>query len=371
LHRTLPEQIVATPRVEILSPAAGARVGQEVAKVRARIELPPARQLVQAKVFANGVAGKGQQLVGQRDLPRGQELTYEWDVPLPQDERNLIQVVAGTDAPTAAFDDVIIQRTPPARPAELPKLHLLVAGINKYQDPDIQPLSFSVADAASVRQVLQTRGKGLYTLGESAFLSNQEVTPEKWRQTLQTLTEKLKHVARPDDVFLLFLAGHGVVDEKTQKYYFVGYDLTLADFQQGKFDRCLSWDDFHALADVPCRKLALLDTCHSGAIQPLRSRDLKAAVRGLQEQVVFTITASTGEQRSAEKAEWGHGAFTKCLLQVLDGQTEVAADGVVRLNEVVSWVKQAVPKLTEGFQTPTAAPDELLPFTTLPLTRVK
>jgi len=29
----------------------------------------------------------------------------------------------------------------------------------------------------------------------------------------------------------------------------------------------ISWNDFGLLADIPCRKLALLDTCHSGAIQ--------------------------------------------------------------------------------------------------------
>lgn len=371
LHEALPEQISATPRVEILVPAPGKVVGENVTKVRARIQLPPDRKLLQAKVFANGVVGQRQPLIGQRELPTGTELTYEWDVPLPQDERDLIQVVAGTDAPTAAFGDVIIQRTAAVRAASPPKLHLLAVGINKYRDSEIQPLSYSVADAEAVRRVLETRSKGLYTLGENLLLTNQDVTPDSWQRTLRGLAQKLKEVAQPDDLLVLFLAGHGFVDEKSQKYYFVGYDLKLADYQKGDVASCISWDDFAPLADVPCRKLALLDTCHSGAIQPLRSRDLKAAVRALQDDVVFTITASTGEQRSAEKSEWGHGAFTKCLLEALEGHAGGAQPDVVQLNAVVAWVKQSVPQLTEGLQTPTAAPEDIFPFTAIPLTRIK
>jgi len=172
-------------------------------------------------------------------------------------------------------------------------------------------------------------------------------------------------------VLLLFLAGHGVVDEETKKYYYPGYDFTEADYQKGNYKDCISWDDLHSLADVPCRKLAFLDTCHSGAIQPSRSSDLKAAVRQLQDDVIFTVTASTGDQLSAEHSSWGHGAFTKCLLEALGGQADIAHSGYVTLDDLVAYLKQSVPKITEGLQTPTAAPDDILPFTSIPLTNVK
>jgi uncharacterized caspase-like protein len=96
---------------------------------------------------------------------------------------------------------------------------------------------------------------------------------------------------------------------------------------------------------------------------------LKTAVRQLQEDVIFTVTASTGDQRSAEKTSWGHGAFTKCLLEALGGGADAAGSGYVTLDGLVTYLKQSVPKLTEGSQTPTAAPDDILPFTSLPLTK--
>ena len=36
--------------------------------------------------------------------------------------------------------------------------------------------------------------------------------------------------------------------------------------------------------------------------------------------MVFTLTASTGEQLAAESPDWGHGVFTRCLLDALEGK---------------------------------------------------
>ena len=212
---------------------------------------------------------------------------------------------------------------------------------------------------------LRSASQGIYTVETSIVLTNKDVTPQRWRQAVEQLKAKLKGVAQPDDLVVFFLAGHGVVDEDTRKYYFVGHDFTLADLQEKTYTACLGWDDFRMLADIPCRKLVMLDTCYSGAIQPPRSRDLKYAVRQLQDDVIFTVTAATGEQRSAEKAAWQHGAFTKCLLEALGGRAAEPHDPIITLDEVIKYVKQSVPKLTDGAQTPTAAPDEVLPYTSL------
>jgi hypothetical protein len=368
LDEALRGQIAATPKVEILSPEAGATVKETSMRVRARIEVPSDRKLLQSKVFANGVVGKNQQLISSRDVESGKELTYEWDVSLPRDKKNLIQVSVGTDAPTAAFGDVLVDRIP-APEKRSPKLYIVALGINNYGDPNITPLAFPVADAEAVVGSLRDRSKGLYALDDVALLTDKQVTPGEFRSALEKLGKKLQSVAQPDDLLLFFLAGHGVMDEKTKKYYFIGHDFKVEDLESGKYDDCISWDDFRELADVPCRKLALLDTCHSGAIQPPRSSDLKSAVRQLQDDVIFTVTASTGEQRSAEKQSWGHGAFTKCLLDALGGKADAAGSGYVTLDELVDYLRRAVPDLTEGLQTPTAAPDDILPLTALPLTK--
>jgi WD40 repeat protein len=372
-HEVLPAQIAATPRIEILEPAAGAVLHDRTTKVKARVELPQGRKMLQLNVYANGVSGTKRELLAERPIDngpgnRGTEQIYQWDLALPTEPKDLIEVVAGTDAPTAAFGDVVVERSLPAeRPR--PEMYVVCLGVNRYGDPKIQQLAFPVADAEAIADVLRGGAAALYHVDEPKVLTNEQVTPAAWKKSLADLRTRLKDRAQPDDLVVFFLAGHGLMDEATQKYYYVGHDFTLADLDRKNYKDCLSWDDFAALADVPCRKLVFLDTCHSGALQPSRSRDLKAAVRELQSDVIFSVTASTGEQRAAEKAEWRHGAFTRCLLEALAGAADQSRDGVVRLDEIVPYVKDAVEKLTSGHQTPTAAPDEILPFTAIPMTR--
>ena len=128
----------------------------------------------------------------------------------------------------------------------------------------------------------------------------------------------------------------------------VVYVNTYADVKADRFGDCVSFDDFAAFADVPCRKLVILDTCHSGAIQqPLRQQDLKAALRSLQHDLVFTMTASEGGQEAVEERERKLGRFTARLLEALEGVADDAAfggdqDGIVTLNEAIRYVSETV-----------------------------
>jgi len=49
---------------------------------------------------------------------------------------------------------------------------------------------------------------------------------------------------------------------------------------------------------------------------------------------------------------WGHGAFTKALIDGLSGEAAYK-DGVVTLGSLQHYVKKTVRKLTDNLQTPT------------------
>ena len=368
-QQVLGRQIAVTPRVKIVAPSSGTSVRENVAKVTASIEVPSAGKLVSAKVYANGVVASKQELVGRRETESGEEWTYAWEVPLPSDPRNLIQLVVGTDARTTAFNQIVLERAQPAPRQKQPRLYVLAFGINEYDDPEVPRLAYSVEDARAVVDLLRTGSEGIYDLQEATIVTNEKVTPETWRRALERLKEELIDRAEPDDLLVLFLAGHGVRDQRSGRYYFLGHDFRYADFDRGLYSGCLSWGDFQLLADVPCRKLALLDTCHSGAIQPLRSAGLKRAVRTLQEDVVLTVTASAGHEEAAEDKRLGHGVFTTCLLEALLGKADQTGDAVVTLDEVVRYVQESVADRTESRQNPTAGPNDLLPYVSLPLTK--
>ena len=64
-----------------------------------------------------------------------------------------------------------------------------------------------------------------------------------------------------------------------------------------------------------------------------------------------------------ESPEWGHGAFTKVLLDGLQGAADVDNNGVISFKELDLYVTRGVKELTGGKQRPTTQiPDNLPDF---------
>ncbi len=380
LQQSLPAQIAATPRVEILSPKVGATLDKNTTTVIATIQIPAVCKLDSTRVFANGVVSTSRRLIKQEDSDEGRKWTFSWDVRLPNDRTNLIQVVAGTDAQTTRTGRVLVRSTDQV-PADRkkPRLLLLALAVDDYGDEDIPDLNCCRRDARAIIDVVRRRMAAVYDVREPVLLEGSEVTAKNLGRALGKLKADLAD-ASPDDLVLMFMAGHGVADERTKQYYFIGHDARFADICDGNYRECISWDDFRPLADIPCRKVALLDTCHSGAIQSEDdptglTRNPKAAVRKFQEDVIFTVTASSGDEKAVEDPDSKHGIFTMYVVKAIEGAAAEQPQGQVTLNGMVRYVKQQVPKRIEELsdgrrsQHPTAAPHEILEYVSLPLTR--
>ena len=371
LGDSLPAQIAVAPRLEILSPQPGDRTGESPLTVKARVELPPGADLTRVLVHANGVPGGQQQLVAERAVAGARELTYSWRVPLPAEQRNLIQLAVDTSTKVRALGEVIVERADPLPPRSDPKLYVLAVGINRYSDEEIPSLSWAVADATAVSDMFRRASPALYGLGQAALLTDRDATADSWRDRFAAVVATMGRTVKPDDLLVVFMAGHGIQDQRDQQYYYLGCDASQAEIDRGDYTRCIRWDDFQSLAGLACRKLVILDTCHSGAIRPLRDRQLKAGLRALEDSIVFTIAASAGHELAAEKKEWGHGVFTMSLLDALLGRADRDDSGLVTLDELVEYVQRKVPEITGDRQHPSASPSDLLSYTSLPLTEAQ
>src|SRR5262249_24534126 len=97
---------------------------------------------------------------------------------------------------------------PPAAPgaptAGAARLFVLAAGTDNYADERFR-LTYSVADATAMAEALRDAGKGLYRSIEVKMLSDAEVTRDK----LDAVFAELARTVQPDDVFVVYLAGHG------------------------------------------------------------------------------------------------------------------------------------------------------------------
>jgi uncharacterized caspase-like protein len=84
--------------------------------------------------------------------------------------------------------------------------------------------------------------------------------------------------------------------------------------------------------------------------------DLSSAENGA---VVFA--SSTGRQYSLEKDEWANGAFTKALIEGLNGGADYTKKGSITVNMLDLFVSERVKELSAGTQTPATAKPASVP----------
>jgi uncharacterized caspase-like protein len=67
---------------------------------------------------------------------------------------------------------------------------------------------------------------------------------------------------------------------------------------------------------------------------------------------VTVLTSSSGDKVSHEDEKWGHGAFTKALLDALSASDEVDTnhDGVISMSELTAYIQKHLTELTGGDQ---------------------
>ena len=156
----------------------------------------------------------------------------------------------------------------------------------------------------------------------------------------------------------LFLSGHGDLDYRS-RYYFLPHNHNPNDDPDVAG---VPWDTLLGnLTAVPGKAILMVDSCHAaGAVtsgqRPGESRkgavDFTRVLKDLNNRYtgLVTFAASTGNEVSVEREEWGHGAFTKALIEGLSDQGTIAKDGVIDTYELGSFIKTRVSELTGGSQ---------------------
>ena len=364
-------QILSKPMIRIIKPVQEQRVTEGHVDVEAEILVPRGSRLELPKAFASGVPAIGRTLVRRETKGDKESYLYRWTARLPRDARIPLEVIAATDA--GATDRISVELNNQSKPqTRSPRMYFLSLGVSDYLDPQIQKLDFAAIGARKMASLFRERTVGLYQTKTSELLDRDAIRP-LWRDYAAQAARELSDDVGPDDLIVMYLCGHGIRDRRTNQWYFVTADARYSDLMNDRYEDLLSFDDLAMLGSLPCRKLAIIDSCHSGAVQPvMRNDDLKAAMRMLQGDVVLTMTASEGEEEAAEQKDRQLGRFTSHLVDALSGIADVDHDGLVTLQETIDHVVVASEEdsRTSGFvQHPTAGPADLLKTLDLPLTR--
>ena len=227
-----------------------------------------------------------------------------------------------------------------------PKLYALLAGVSDYEDDSLD-LQFAAKDARDFGAALRRQTGGLYREVEIRSLENP--TSEELLDGLDWLRSEVTS----RDIAVIFISGHGVNDPDGDYYY-----LTR-DANPDRLRRTAVpyFEVKKTLSALPGKVLAFVDTCHSGNIMGGRRgvTDITGVINDLTsaENGVVVFASSTGKQYSLENPEWGNGAFTKALVEGIDGAADYTQDGRITVNKLDLYLSERVKDLTGNKQTPT------------------
>lgn len=378
------------------------RLAGDLADAPARIPRPPALELLgppsldasgrSARVRVRVRSGSRVDRVVAFDEARP---AASADVCKPAGELELgVPLVAGRNVlSVSAFDDRGYAANPVSAEVIAPSgakrsLWIVSVGVDAY--PRLPPgsaLSYAAADARGVASLAEHPGvASMYERTRAKVLVNEQATPEAIRAALGELAQM-----QPDDVAIVFLAGHGVKPSADADMVFLTSAIAAAPGSTLERMRLppdalaaagLGWRDVGArLARARGRVLVLLDACHSGHVSQetlVPNTELAASLVRDQRAGALVLAAAKGRQLSFEPSGArglalapatrplvvprgeGHGFFTGALLASLGApDTDKNHDGTVQLSELVDDVVTRVTKATGGAQTPWVARREL------------
>jgi hypothetical protein len=298
--------------------------------------------------------------------------------------KNKIQVSVLNQAGAESYKETAYVTYKPKKSIQ-PDLYLVTIGDSKYSDSRYD-LTYASKDATDIKNAFEKNSNSLYGAVHAFNYTDTQVTKEN---ILKLKSELLK--AKRDDVVLITVADHGVLD-KNLDYYLATHDM---DFSNPS-EKGLPYEDLESLLDgiAPLKKVLFLDACHSGEVDKeevellatntttnskVKFRNAGAGIQkknlGLKTtselmSELFTdlrrgtgatvISSAGGAEYAMESDEWKNGLFTYCLLHGLqDKAADENKDGEIWLSELQNYLRKEVTSLSNGAQQPTSRIENL------------
>ncbi len=292
-----------------------------------------------------GLDGEERSLKMKTSTPNKKSIELKRTLSLSPGE-NIIKVIAFNDSNEIASDPLTLKIILNDAISKKPALHVLAIGVNQYRDKSLR-LNYAVADSKKLTQSLNKVGKNIFTKVNIVQLLDADVTKKKINETFKELSSKVNS----NDVFIMYLAGHGVTLDA--KYFFLPVDFRYKNEGSIKKSAIEQSDLQKWLSQIPAQKsLVLLDTCNSGGYV-----QAQAVTRGLsQKTAIDKLTRATGRATIAASSDTqvayegykGQGVFTWAIIDALKNADALYGnkDGITTTNELSSHIDEVVPDIT-------------------------
>ncbi len=222
----------------------------------------------------------------------------------------------------------------------------LVVGVNQYQDNTFQPLQFAENDARALAQWLVNARGGKWAPTDVQLVHGRYAT----RDLIESLVMQLcVSVAEPDDLVLVYLAGHAFIDERSGDGYLALVDTSYGEPSTGLHLLFLAQQAM--TRSRAARILFVLDSFQTGQMWSMRRTspyDVKPLlgpmlIQGLQQRDNRVLLCSCrGNERAPEAGERGLGLFMYRTIVGLSGQVSTSGAGNVTLQQLYTYLSSTL-----------------------------
>ncbi len=310
------------------------------------------------------------------------EIALAVKVPLTYGKNHVSISVANSQGIESLREFIMITRK---EEPNKPDLYIISVGAAMYTEKN-KNLKYAAKDAGDILLLFNSHRSEFSNIIKQTLI-NEKVT----RTALLKLKDQLRK-SKPNDLVVLFYAGHGVLDQQLN-YYLATYNMDFAN--PGK--QGIAYEELEDLLDsIPARnKLLLIDACHSGevdkesVVETMTSKtqiapkifrndgisSYKEISIGLANSFQLmrslfpdlrrstgasVISAAGATEYAVEGEQWGNGVFTYSLVSGLqDKKADLDKDGKVYLTELYEYLQTTVKEITGGRQRPTSRSENL------------
>lgn len=225
---------------------------------------------------------------------------------------------------------------------EEPHLYILSIGIDQYKDGNVN-LKYAVKDAKDIKEKMKVQAATLYSPRNIHYelLTDRESTKANITSKINELTGKVK----PQDSFILFVAGHGVLLQN--QYYLLTHDY---DGNISENSVISSNEIVEASKKIKSlSQLFIFDTCHAGGVDTIVSGLYDARMSVLAKKMGLHIYASANDKQAAMDGYKGNGLFTYTLLDGLNNNRDADKnkDGKVSVAGLGGYAKERTTSLSK------------------------
>lgn len=212
-----------------------------------------------------------------------------------------------------------------------PHLYVISIGISQYRDPSMN-LQYAAKDARQIENLITNSAKRFLNSPEEENVNGYLLANDTTQKAIPPVRENIKEVfqsvsriAKPEDIVVVFFAGHATYAANTKNLYFLTADAKSTEIGGLENNVAISDDVlFQWLQQIRAqKKVLILDACNSGSVienynslgRTIDGDRLKALERLKDRAGMIILAAAAKSQPAYETSFVEQGLLTYAILE--------------------------------------------------------